>query len=379
MQEIKNHLKNIGEKFRASNPSHQESLRQKLIAAKPQLVELPQRHFAWFPVLSWSAAAVLIIVVGAKTLDRSVVSTSHQDLDSYSFEGRSGASDLGDVAVAGTTALGFDNKIADVLDDAGFADRYAEKTDADDINTQDDTIGDNDIVDYEEEHGTMLEQSVDIDLYTREDDAAETVSALFASLGGHLASIRNNDDDYATISGSIPASRLSFFYEQLDALVKNDAFIKKTLRGDSVTSEAIDLANREQALRDAEADVTAQLQAAKTDAEKKQLQENLESISEDMIQLTREKDVLDDRVDYVTVSVTVEKLPSLWGVQSARQLEEVIAGFEDPNLGQRILINTCTVFFVIAEFLSATFWILIPLFILFFVIFKRKRTLRELE
>lgn len=367
MQEVKNTLKKIGEKMQGGNNVHKESLRQKLIALCPEESVMLPKRLTWFPVLSWGAVAVIALVIGNAMYDRPVAIpeyeqslTEYDSLEEYSMV--SALSDSAGLASGGS-----------FFDDYDGADRTRP------VEISINTAKDEDIIEYEKDNGTMLEQSVNINMLTQEDDASETVAALFASLGGHLSSIRSNDDEYTTITGSIPASRMSFFYEQLDTFVKNDAFIEKTLRGDSVTSEAIDLAERGQALRDAEADITAQLQNATTDEQKKMLQESLETISDEMIQLTNEQGALADRVDYVTVSVSIEKLPSLWGVQNEYQLNEVIAGYESPTLWQGIVINVLTVFFIAIEFLSVTFWILIPLGIFILMYLRRSRMLRELD
>lgn len=367
MQEVKNNLKKIGEKIRGSNDTHKASLRQKLLALHPEESAVLPRRLAWFPVLSWGAVAVVALVIGNAMYDRPVPMPEYQqsakesEFTEYSMV-VDALSDSAGLASGGS-----------FFDDYDGADRTRP------VEMSTNTAKDDDIVEYEKDNGTMLEQSVNINMLTQEDDASETVAALFASLGGYLSSIRSNDDEYTTITGSIPASRMSFFYEQLDTFVKNAAFIEKTLRGDSVTSEAIDLAEREQALRDAEADVTEQLKNATTDEQKKMLQESLETISDEMFQITDEQDALDDRVDYVTVSVGIEKLPSIWGMQNGHQLNDVIAGYESPTLWQRIVINVLTALFVAVEFLSVTFWILIPLGIFILIRLRRRRILRELD
>lgn len=372
MQEVKNHLKNMGKKLQGSSDAHKDALRKKLLALQPEETIVPSQRLAWFPVLSWGAIAVVVLVIGTEFSQRPVVAPEYESSNTaYYIEDHSLVADVSDSA--------------GMVGDTGFVERAREEARTISIPYGNDGLGgletmkDDDIIDYEQDNGAMLEQSVNIRILTREDDASETVAALFASLGGHLSSIRSNDDEYATITGSIPASRMSFFYEQIDALVKNDAFIEKTLRGDSVTTEALDLADREEALRAAEISATEQLQAATTEEEKKRLQESLETISEEMVQLAEEQDLLDDRVDYVTVSVNIEKLPSLFGVQSEHQLNDVIAGFERPTLWQGILINVLTVFFIVVEFLSITFWILIPLAIFVLIHLKRRRVLKELE
>lgn len=358
--------------MRGSNDAHKDSLRQKLLALQPEEAAMLPKRFGWFPVFSWGAIALVVIIIGSEFYQRPVATPEYQP--------------------SGTAYHIEDYSLNDVSDSAGMAsdESLFDGFDAEDLSVSipygDDGLGgesertkDNDIIDYEEDNGPMLEQSVNVRMLTQEDDASETVAALFASLGGHLASIRSNDDEYATITGSIPASRMSFFYEQIDALVKNGAFIEKTLRGDSVTTEALDLADREEALRAAEVSVTEQLQAATTEEQKKKLQESLETISEEMVQLTEEQEALNDRVDYVTVSVSIEKLPSLFGVQNEYQLTDVIAGFESPTLWQGIVINILTVFFIAVQFLSVTFWILIPLGIFVLMRLKRRRILNELE
>ncbi len=361
MQEVKNNLKKMGDKMRESNENHKGSLRQKLIALSPEEPAMLPKHFVWFPVLSWGAIAVVAFVVGNAMYDRPI--------SFYEYERSITKYGLGDSPM-----------VSVFYDDSDVNNIAARDSYGDDaLVRESETTKGQEIVDYEEDNGAMLEQSVSMSILTQEDDVSETIAALFASLGGHLSSIRSNDDEYATITGSIPVSRISFFYEQLDTFVKNDAFIEKTLSGDSVTSEAIDLAKREQALRDAEAEITEQLKNAKTDEQKKMLQESLETISDEMIQLTDEQDALNDRVDYVTVSVSIEKLPSMWGIQSEYQLNDVIAGYESPTLWQGIIINVLTVFFIAIEFLSVTFWILIPLGIFVLMRLKRRRILNELE
>lgn len=367
MQEVKNNLKKIGENMRASHDAHKESLRHRLTALHPEEPVLLPKRLTWFPVLSWGAVVVIALVIGNAMYDRSAAydtSVSFNIIDNSLVDERDG--------------MGAVSEAADMVTGGWFADG-SEMIASYPPGVKNDVTHE-DIVDYEEDNGAMLEQSVNISMLTQEDDASETVVALFASLGGHLSSIHSNDDNFTTITGSIPVSRMSLFYEQLDMLVKSDAFIEKIVQGDSVIREAIDIAQREQDLRDVEAEMTEQLQRAETtDEQKKVLRQSLELISDEMIELTRERDALDNRVDYVTVSVTIEELPSIWGVQNTHQLNDVIAGYESPTLWQKILINVLTVFFIAVEFFSLTFWILIPLGIFFIVHFRRRRVFRELD
>lgn len=369
MQEIKESLKRFGEHLRKGRGDHQALLRQKLQALQTETSSVKLTRFSWGTMLGIGLAGICVFVVAGDFFHRSSASSE------YAHQG---------------SVVALNSMTADVSDSAGLAANDGGLFDfvEEDLVIYDDEYrapvdyteksNDGDIVEYENEYGAMLEQSVSIRMLTREEDAFETVSALFASLGGHLTSLRNNEG-YATIAGAIPASRMSFFYGELEGLVKNEAFIEKSLRGDSVTDEALFLSDALEAARVAEADLTEQLQAATTDEEKKRLQESLETLSEEIAFMTAEQEVLEDRVDFVTVSVSIEELPSIWDVESTEELHDVIAGFDDASLWQRMVINVLTVFLIAVELVSATFWFLIP--ILYFVIrgMRRRRLFRELE
>lgn len=370
MQQVKNIFKKIGQHFQVPKSSHQEELRQRLLAMHADEQEVPLRLFSWMPLLSTGVVGVVCLMLVVRLSDRPSAVSEHDNdrVTSYSsvadefldFAGLSGSSFV---------SPGDDRDASDLV--AVDITTRVPQPEATKSNT-------GAIVDYEDEYGDMLEEWVAISLLTEKGDASETVSALFASLSGHLSSIRINKDR-SFISGSIPASRLNFFYEQLYGLVKSDAFIEKSMQGESITPDALNLAERMEALRAAEADATERLQAATTEEEKKIWQESLATISEEIDELAGEQDVLEDRVKYVEVSVSIEQLPSLWEVHSDHELREVIAGYDDPNVWQRIEINVLTVFVIALEMLSATFWILIPLVFIAWSIAKRRRLLRELE
>lgn len=366
MQEIKEQLKRLGEHLQKDQGDHQTLLRQKLQATQSDARVAFTKRFSWAPMFGLGIAGICVLVVAADFSERRV------EIPEYAYENSvtqfSMIADVSDATGLASDSGGlFDFGEEDIViyDDESYQQPIRSKN------------NDGEIVDYENEYGAMLEQSVSIRMLTREDDASETVAALFASLGGHLTSIRDNEE-FATITGSVPASRMSFFYDELDGLVKNEAFIEKNLRGDSVTEEALFLAEGLDALRTAEADVTAQLQVATTDEEKQRLQESLETISEEIASMMADQEALEDRVDFVTVSVSIEELPSIWEVENKYELHDVIAGFDDASLWQRVVINVLTVFLIVVELVSATFWILIP--VLYFVIrrARRRRLLREL-
>lgn len=202
MQEVKNNLKKIGEKMRTSNDAHKESLRHKLAARYPEeSVVLPKR-LTWFPVLSWGAVAVVALVIGNAMYDRPVV---YDNSAPFTFTENSLVDERDEMgAVSEATAMVSDEWFADGSE---MIASYPPGVKAD--------VAHEDIVDYEEDNGTMLEQSVNIRMLTQEDNASETVTALFASLGGYVSSLRSNDEKYITIIGSVPASRMSFFTNSL--------------------------------------------------------------------------------------------------------------------------------------------------------------------
>jgi hypothetical protein len=345
MQEIKHALKNLGKHFQTTRSTHQDVLRAKLRMNEDTVYVVPVRR-SWLPVFSFGLAGTLLLVFVVKS----------------SYEYRT-------VPIPEYDEYSYSDSFAEAADVAGVSIRSPQPQNSK-SNTQE-------IIDYEQDNGDMLEETVTVSMLTKEDDVAATVSALFASLGGHLSSIRDNDE-YATISGSIPAERLSFFYDQLDDLVENDDYIEKNIVGESIVAQAVDVADRLQALRDSEAEITKQLEAATTDEQKNMLQESLGTLSAEIEELTKELDMFKDRVEYVEVTVSVEQIPSLWQVEGSYELRQVIAGYETPNLWQRMVINVLTVFLVGLEVLSATFWVLIPLAVFGFVILRRRRLLREL-
>lgn len=61
------------------------------------------------------------------------------------------------------------------------------------------------------------------------------------------------------------------------------------MQSDSITSEALDVADRLEATRAAEVKITVQLQTATTNAQKRQLQNRLENISTQIASLAEEQ------------------------------------------------------------------------------------------
>jgi hypothetical protein len=125
----------------------------------------------------------------------------------------------------------------------------------------------------------------------------------------------------------------------LQDLVKSDAFIVTDLQGQSLTSDVLDLDARMQSLRDTEASVTEQLHAAKTDAEKKKLEQSLKTLSEEIASLTQDQDSLASRGDYVSVSVDIEQLAGFWGIHDTYELREYLVGYDRASIFEEAEIS----------------------------------------
>lgn len=362
MQHIKEILKKLGKNIQESNAPHQALLRNKLIAEHASAAVPTRSSFSWMPKLAFGVGALVFVVAGNSAYqsfsgyNRHDVTLSSAGVYSYAETGYEDMQELG--ANADSRSM-YDDEIAYDL-------RKKPESDAD-------------IIAYEDEYGALMQQSVLVGIRTQEKEAPETVMQLFSSLGGYVSSFRITTDIYATVSGSIPAEQIAFFYEQLDTLVKNDAFIEKHMQGDSLTQSLVSIEKREEARSIAEAEIRETWESA-TEKERVALQKTLDALEENRKALEEEKSALIDQGEYVTVSVNIETLPTLLHVQDKDELIKVISGYqEQPTIFERAMINALSIFFVLVELVSATFWIILPLGGVWMWYVRRKKVLRELE
>lgn len=356
MQEIKDTLKSLGTQMQHSSGTHRDALRERLASISGDARQVAQRPFVW-KRFAWGglggafALVAVIAVLNTRVTQEYRGFSPYEDVVLSSALSVGGEIDAYDVSVSGPEEM--------TVRFTGDADTSADA-----------------VIDYEQDHGAMLAQTVNISLLTEHEDAVATIAKLISSLDGHLVSL-HDQETFGSISGSIPTGHLSLFYDGLRDLVKNDAFLEKTLVGDSMIPQILDVESRISALQTSQSDVEAQLQAAKTSEEKAKLQQRLDSLTTQIANAENDRQSLEDRADYVDVAVSVDRLPSLWRVHGTYELREIIAGYEQPNVWQKVEINVLEVFFVGLEVLSATFWIVIPVAVWGVVLWRRRKLLRE--
>lgn len=344
------------------NPSGNQraQLRAMLEAAHPEEVK-EYKAFPWESIFSWGALACAVFLMGGISLSQRTSGGSGMGVVTYASQASDGA------LSSAITSFEYDM----------YAEDAAAPLEMRTVKSSESNAGS--VIDYEMEHGTSLEQSLSVSLLTQQDHAAQTVADLIASLGGHLESIRVRDEASSSVFGSVPAERMSLFLDGLQDLVKSDAFIVTDLQGQSLTSDVLDLEARMQSLRDTEASVTEQLHAAKTDAEKKKLEQSLKTLLEEIASLTQDQDSLASRGDYVSVSVDIEQLAGFWGIHDTYELREYLVGYDRASIFEEAEISVLDFFFTVVKFVSVTFWILIPCMVGVGMYWKKKRLLRSLE
>lgn len=368
MNNSKDILKDLGERLRGSNESHRARLRAQLEAQAPQTHLVTSSSLAFWKqwlTLGTGALAMLAIVIA-----------THHEPEVYTYAPPSGSLSMN---------LGLEDK--DEV--TGLA---SEQTIADGLVTRDDydyepspapvksgaAVGG--VVDYEQEHGSMLEKTTTIALKTSTPDAVGKVESLFTSLGGHLSSISNYGlGQPSTLTGVVPADSYFLFREQLHDLVKADKFIFESLNADDLIPSAIEIDdNIEQINLDIEA-TKHQIQETKNSNERAKLEDELGQYYNQLEDLQASRDDLDDRASFVNVSITVYDLPSFWEVGDQYELSGRVTGFEQPSFVQQVWINILIAGFWFLQVFSVTFWLIIPLIIWLISRRRQRKAWKELE
>lgn len=338
MIETKNKLKELGKKLRDRGAEHQEVLRAQLIG-RMQDQEVRTSYSVLKPLVFSGASifAVIALVIFTQLDDERVVAYAPASVVSE------------DEFFAGEGTVTSDSYYP-------YVTGYAPSQNSDD----------NDIVDYEQEHGSMLETSVTINLLTREEDPLGTTESLFTSFGGHISSIY----DYGmgqptTITGFVPADSYFLFREQLRDLVKSDRFMMESINAQDLIPSAISIDEYIE-------DVKTQIEKTTNQTKKDQLETQLENLQES-------RESLDSRVEYVTVGITIEESSGVWGAGDQYELERAMYGFNDPGFLDQACLNVVIVIFWFVQALSVAFWILIPIGIWLLVRRKNRRALRVLD
>ena len=362
MINTKDILKDLGERLRGSNESHRVRLRAQLAELAPNRpLPLDKRRLGG--VVTWltfstGVMAMLAIVIATHERPVAYVNTPPLDLvildDDQEFYAGQGRLDSEPNAVV-----------------TEERDQLPRKSVAA-------TRG---VVDYEQDHGSMLEKTTTINLMTREDDAVGKVESLFTSVGGHLSGISNyGAGQPSVLTGEVPADSYFLFREQLHGFVRADRYITESLNAQDLIPSAIEIDENLVGVQVSIDELSQQIKDTKDEGKKTKLQAELDKLESQKTNLEKSRANLTDRADYVRVSVGVYDLPTLWQVDANQyEIQRVIAGFGTQSFPVQAWGNVLMVFFWAIQLLSVTFWLIIPLVIWLALRRRQRKTWKELE
>jgi|GEM_PF-3282975 len=364
MMNPKDTIKEVGQAMRSSNSGHQAMFRARLeVKAGEQTVSAPR--FSWLrPSLLLTSGVIVLVLVIATHPERPVpVAYNSGPINNMSAE-------LG---------LGSDSGggLLDRFDDSFFA--FSEPTTL----TQAPVAGASpgEILDYENEHGSMLDVKTIINLWSTKDDLVTPVQDLFESFGGHIGGISQYAMDQPThLTGLVPADSYFLFREQLRDLVSADKYMTEVLNANDLIPSAI---NIEESITEV-TEVITKLKddIAKTEnaTTKAALQRQLDNREMQLENLIESRADLDENVEYVKVTVMVTEIPSFRETREVYDLHNLVMGIEKPgSFAQRALVNILIVGFGALQLLSVAIWFLIPVAIWLLVRRRQRLAWKDLD
>ncbi|MFA5945284.1 MAG: DUF4349 domain-containing protein [Patescibacteria group bacterium] len=355
MTEAKETMKAFGKVLRSINPKHQTALRRLLSQRLPQestpRKTIPFRHL--FFLGAWSMTALLLVLITRPNSPSNIVTPAISQPREYAEDTLT--------LTAGVTG---GSPLADKLDQTASA-IFPGNGDV--------------IVNYEDTQGSMLETTTRLNIMTTEKDAPANIIMLFSSLGGHVSTVATRTAGWQTITGFVPSKSYPTLKDNVRNMVRGNRYMSETLQADDLIPQAI---NIESNIADATASIDAlnkQLLEARDEALKTSLNRQLTSLETKLERYHKSLTALHDRVDFMTVTIGINEIPAFWKVKTADDLQNLVAGFEEPSVFQQCWINVLTVFFRLLQVLSVTFWLFIPLGIWLLARKREHRTWQELE
>jgi regulator of replication initiation timing len=236
------------------------------------------------------------------------------------------------------------------------------------------------VIDYENEHGAMLEKTTRISLLTTEDDTVDQVEQLFTSLGGHISSISTYDmTQPVSFTGIVPADSYFMFRQELHDLVSADKYFSEVLNATDLIPSAITLDEQVTKTTEEIASLRKQIAESTDQNQKMSLERQLKNRETQLDSLQESREGLDSRVAYTNVTVMVDEIPGFWETREGPDLRRLVTGFGMPSYFQQIWINILMMCFWVLEIMSYAMWLVIPLMV--WLVYRRRQRLawRELE
>lgn len=227
-----------------------------------------------------------------------------------------------------------------------------------------DDISDDEITDFVDENGTLLEQVKKFDLLIKDERIEADVQASIEALGGHVRSIQSRTDTYVIVSGFVPVESIARFRQDLEGFVPSEAFIKESVQAQDLVPTVLRIDTQIE-------DLEEQLNEA-TQRDKEAIEDRIEELKE------VRRDQL-DRVDYVEVTVNIEVIRSFLRSTNYDDIEQSFMGFDEPGLLQQLGLNILFLFVFAILVLSYTFWFWIPVLIGLAIWFRKRRLRKKME
>ncbi len=355
---VKDTIKEMGEALRSSNSGQQAMFRARLAAQADAAVAITRpsvwKQYVFFATSS-IAMLILVIVTWPKPPDVVVY-------DSSPFNSVSAQAGLGDHK--GRGLLG---RLEESFDDAYEPSALTV--------TSTTTASPGEIVDYENENGSMLDVKTTISLWSTKDDLVTPVQNLFEYLGGHVSGISQYAMDQPThLTGLVPADSYFLFREQLRDLVSADKYMTEVLNANDLIPSAINIEESITEVTEAITKLKDDIAKMENATTKASLQRQLENRELQLENLVGSRADLDENVEYVKVTVMVTEIPGFWETREAYDLHNLVMGMEKPgSFVQRALVNILIVGFWALQILSIAIWFLIPLVI--WLTYRRRQRL----
>ena len=365
LEKAKDELRGIGEVLRASNPGHRDALRARIVENVSSREPRKRISMNWKRILVPAVPSVAVMALALVTIayqPNYYASTPvYLEVDETAPSSGLGVADFIDATgmTAGAPAPTFRQKFI-----RGIGSHSASQKK---------------INDYRAEHGDLLDESMQINVLTREEDAVEEVEDIVRDLGGYVQNVRGSSGGNTTIKVQIPKDELSSLRDELKDLAKSDDHYSERRQAYNRVADAVVIDEKIQEVEEAITELEEKLANAEDENLKAQYEAQLAQHRAYLEERQETKEELMEQVEYADVSIAVTQIESWWRADSYYDMNKAIAGFESPGFAERLWIN---VLFVTSRLLIAfsyTFWIIIPLGIWWFMRRKRRSLFAGLD
>lgn len=342
-QRAKAGLKELGGVLRAENRKQRTELREIL---QTQAENKPRgsylASFSWSKVLvpAGSLLAVIVLMVAIAPKSGRVYPTSigyPEPNTDYAFE---------ETAMTGSAMSAPSTFKRQFIDDLGS-----------------NAATDGEVQAYRDEYGDAFEQNLSIDVLAKRQEQFEEISQLFQGSDGYIASFSDHGGNSRSINGHIPVEQLDHFKQGLVGIVGSYKFMTQSSYGYNRVPDLIAIDEKITEVEAAIAELEEKIANEQNLSNREELEQQLAQHQQFLAEREATKDEIEDRVEYVDISLYVNHIPSWWQAGDYHELRQSFAGYTDPSLGQKVLINFIYVVSKLLVLLSYTFWLIIPFLI----------------